>query len=195
MSDINPLGINSKDYMIVANSLSRGGTKQSQLVLDTNQNYFYFIDDDTNITRLFEPSFINLFAYGTSSVTTMTASNTYYKLNVNTTVGYSRNGLSSTIANKISYSSQLTKIFKMECIISLSSANNNEIHVAFFKNGEILPCSEQELVTDSSGKLGAIPNQCLVELSTGDYVEVWAKNKTASNNITVSNYNLIITET
>lgn len=195
MSNINPLGILSRNYMIVANSLSRGGDKQSQLVLDTNQNYFYFIDDDTNITRLFEPSFINLFAYGTSSVTTMTASNTYYKLNVDTTVGYSRNGLSSTSGNKVSYSSSLTKVFKVECIISLSSGNNNEIHVAFFKNGEILPYSEQDLVTDSGGKLGAIPNQCLVELATGDYIEVWCKNKTATNSINISNYNLIITET
>lgn len=137
--------------------------------------------------------YTNYFDFSSGSITTITASNTFYLLNCNTTSIFSNNGLSAS-NNRVTNIDNSTKVVKMEGIISLSSGNNNVLHAAFFKNGTLLPCSEQSSVASPSGRMGNIPFHCLVSLDLNDYVEVYVKNVTTSGNITIENINVIITE-
>lgn len=140
----------------------------------------------------YKPAYINYFDFSSSSVTDITAINTWVKLNADTTSIFSRDGLVHT-DNKVTNTGS-SKVFKVEGIISVSAGNNQTIHAAFFKNGVLLPCSEQSAITSGSNRIQAIPLHCLVELNTNDYIEVWVKNQANTTDITLDNVNVIITE-
>jgi len=153
---------------------------------NTGQQLYYLREDD-------KPAYINAFMFGTSSTTVIGTQSEFQKLEAVTTQGFSRNGLVHT-SNRIT-NSGVSKVFKGEAILSISSGNNNEIHLAFYKNGSTkIPCSEQEVTTDSGGRLNAIPIQCLVELNTNDYVEIWVMNDSGTTDVVCDNYNFIVKE-
>lgn len=152
----------------------------------------YFLEKLKQNFETVDKAYINYFDFNSNSVTDITTAATWIKLNTVTTQGFFNNGLIHT-NNRVTNSSN-KKIVQLEGIASLSSGNNNEIHVAFFKNNIIVPCSEQSTVTSSGGKKDAIPFQCVVELDTNDYVEVWVKNETSTSNVTLTNINVIIKE-
>jgi hypothetical protein len=139
-----------------------------------------------------KPAYINYFDFSSNSVTDITSSNTWVKLNADTTSVFSRDGLVHT-DNKVTNTGS-SKVFKVEGIISVSAGSNQTIHAAFFKNGIIHPCSEQSAITSGSNRVQAIPFHCLIELNTDDYIEVWVKNQSHTTDITLDNINVIITE-
>jgi hypothetical protein len=138
-------------------------------------------------------AYLNYFDFSSASVTTIANINTWVKLNTNTTQGFSYNGLVHS-NNRATWTGDETKIFKLEGIASVTSGNNNVIHVAFFKNGALHPCSEQENTTGVGGRATAVPFHCLIELSKNDFIEVYVKNATGANNITLDNVNVIVTQ-
>jgi hypothetical protein len=136
-------------------------------------------------------AYLNYFDFSSESVTNVVVADTWYKLNTDTTEGFSRNGLVHT-NNRVTYTGDSTKVFKIIGIASISSGNNNILHVAFFKNGAIHPCSEQTVTTSGSGKASNIAFQCLIELGTNDFIEVYTKNQSGTTNITLDNINVIV---
>jgi hypothetical protein len=138
------------------------------------------------------PAYINYFDFDSASETNIINSNAWYKLNTNTTSLFSRNGLVHT-NNRVTNTSN-TKILKIEGIVSISAGNNQELHAAFFKNGQLYPCSEQSNNTGGGLKVVALPFHCVVELQKNEYIEVWVKNKTGTTNITLDNINVIVQE-
>jgi hypothetical protein len=146
----------------------------------------------TVVNSLFT-GYINYFDFSSQSVTTVAQSNTWYKLNTTTTEGFKRNGLVHG-NNRVTYTGETTRVFKLEGIVSVESGNNNQIHVAFFKNDNLHPCSEQEVTTSGSGRASNVAFQCLIELAQNDYIEVWTKNATGATNITLGNINVIVTQ-
>jgi hypothetical protein len=147
----------------------------------------------TDIGAQAEIGYINYFEFSGSAVTNIASSNTWYKLNTNSTTSlFSRGDLVHT-NNRVTNTGS-TEVFKIEGIISVSSGNNNEIHAAFFKNNSLYPCSEQSAILTSGGKSSALPFHCVVELQNNDFIEVWVKNQNATTNITLSNINVIVTQ-
>lgn len=138
------------------------------------------------------PAYLGYFDFTSGSETEITQADTWVKLNTDTSTNYSNNGLAHT-NNRVTNTGE-KRIFKLEGVASLSAGNNDEVHIAFFKNDELWPCSEQETVMSSGGRMNAIPFQCLIELDNGDYIEVWTKNANATTNIILDNVNVIVTE-
>ena len=147
----------------------------------------------TYLEELAQPAYINYFDFSSAAVTTISVTDTWYKLNTTTTSSFSRNGLAHT-NNRVTNTSSGSKVCKLEGVLSVSAGNNDEVHAAFFKSGVLFPCSEQEAVMGSGGKNNAIPFHCVAELNTNDYVEVWVKNASNTTNITLDNVNVIVTE-
>jgi hypothetical protein len=141
----------------------------------------------------FDTAYINYFDFSSNAVTTIAQANTFYKLNTTTTQGFSRDGLVHS-NNRVTWTGDVERVFKLEGIVSVSSGNNNQIHVAFFKNGELHPCSEQEVTTSGSGRASNIAFHCLIELDDNDYVEVYTKNATGTTSITLDNINVIVSQ-
>ena len=141
----------------------------------------------------FDTAYINYFDFSSGSVTNIVASNTWYKLNTSTTQGFSRDGLVHS-TNRVTWTGATTRVFKLEGIVSVESGNNNQIHVAFFKNGELHPCSEQDVTTSGSGRASNIAFHCLIQLAQNDYIEVWVKNASGTTGITLDNVNVIVSQ-
>jgi len=144
-----------------------------------------------DMVEQFDTAYNNYFDFSSNSVTTIAQSNTWYKLNATTTQGFSRDGLVHS-NNRITWTGSATRVFKVSGIVSVESGNNNQIHVAFFKNEELWPCSEQEVTTSGSGRASNIAFHCLVELATNGFVEVWVKNASGTTGITLDNVNVIV---
>jgi hypothetical protein len=140
------------------------------------------------VSTISQKAYLNYFDFSSNSVTTFTDNN-FKKLVTDTTEGFSYDGLEHT-NNRITNTGG-TRVFQFSGIISVSGNNNDSIHMAFFKSGVLVPCSEQEATLDGNPRPNAIPIQCLIELSAGEYVEVWTKNANSTNSITLQNINVI----
>jgi hypothetical protein len=148
------------------------------------------------ITDYKEKAYINYFDFDSNSVTIIIAEDVWYKLNTTTTSVFSRNGLVHS-NNRITNTNEISLIVQMEGIASLSANNNTEIHISFFKNDTLIPCAEQVVTTSARGNVfftSAVPFQCITELEPNDYLEVWVKNKNTTDNITLTNINVIVKE-
>jgi hypothetical protein len=139
----------------------------------------------------FDTAYINYFDFSSDSVTSVAVIDTWYKLNSDTTEGFSRDGLVHS-NNRVTYTGSTARIFQCSGIASITGATNNELHLAFFKNDTLIPCSEQQVTAPTGGRVTNIPFQCLVELGLNDYIEVWTKNASSDQNITLQNLNVII---
>jgi hypothetical protein len=147
----------------------------------------------SDFVDLLNPAFINYFDFTTSTTTPITQSQEWVKIRCTSQEGFKRNGLELSQFTKVTNTGS-KKLFRLQAIISLSSGNNNEIHASFFKNEFIVPCSEETVVTSSGGKASALPIQCVVELDTNDFVEIYVKNQSGTSDIICRNINVIISQ-
>lgn len=136
--------------------------------------------------------YANMIDFSSSTITTITSSNTWYILSTSTTAPYLKGFTHSN--NRLTKVDNTYGVIKAEGCISVSAGNNDDIDVSFYKNGNIIPSSQQHTVTSSGGKPTSIPFHCMVEMNDGDYLEVWVNNVNAANNITLYNLNVILTE-
>jgi len=134
----------------------------------------------------------NYWQFTGSPVTTVLAANTWYLLNTSTTSGPVYGDLSVT-NNRITNDGTL-KRFKVEVAFSMSAGNNEALHGAVYKSGVIIPESEMDTRTFSGGKASPMTLSLVTDLDTGEYLEVWVKNQTAAQDITLSHINVAIDE-
>lgn len=143
------------------------------------------------VNAIAQKSYLNYYDFSSSSQTTFT-NNDFKKLVTDTTEGFSYDGLVHT-NNRITNTGS-TKIFGLIGVVSVSGTNNDSIHMAFFKSGVLIDSSEQEFTLDGSPRPNSIPIQCVTQLQSGEYVEVWVKNANGTNTITLQNINVICTQ-
>ena len=74
----------------------------------------------------------------------------------------------------------------------MTSGNNRQIGVYVAKNGVIIPESLVVITTNGTGRAEGVFIHDLVKLDPTDYVEIWCENQTNSNNILVTDLNVII---
>ena len=156
-----------------------------------------FNGDGSKLTGL-DRAYISYFDFSSGLTTTIDTSDTWVKLNTDTTSSFHRDGIVHT--NNRATNTGSTRIFEMSTVATLLATNNDEVHVAFFKGleggpaPELYPCSEQSVVIPANNRSTAIPFHCITELQTDEYVEVWTKNRLGTANITLFNINVIIKE-
>ena len=134
----------------------------------------------------------NMFDFSSSSVTTISTSDTWVKLNSNTVSNYTKGFTHSN--NRLTKVGDAYNPIKLECNTSVSANNNDLVQCSFFKNGVLIPCSVGEMVMSSGGKGSTIAFHCMTDMLDGDYIEVWVKNVNSTTNITLDVFNVILTE-
>ena len=133
----------------------------------------------------------NMFDYTGATVTTISSTGVYYKVNANTTSVFTK-GFTHT-------NGRLTKVgdgynpIKLEGIIAFNGTNNDELHVLFYQNGSPIPCSLGTMVIRGSGG-NTISFHCMTEMDDSDYIEVYVSNQTGARNVTLENMNVILSE-
>ena len=195
MTTYNPL---SNQFVTVSNSMTRDGEQNIRLILDVVNNVFYTLDDNNNFVALeYQPPTLSFYITGNTSATTITSANTWVNFSSNKApvLQYQsqlNNGLSlNTSTGKIEYSG-IPRYFMIIGHIEVSAGNNNEVDIAVFVNGNIVPGSISMIVCGPSGKTSTIPGMAITQLSSGDVLDIRVNNNSAATNILVSSLNVII---
>lgn len=127
-------------------------------------------------------------ALGTSTV----LQSTFYKIAGVTSSGdYVRKFTLTN--NRATYAGVLAGFFRVTVVLSLADGNNQDIAVRVALDGVTLASSETIANTGAGGRASSVSVQAIVFLNPGQYVEVWAANKTsAGGTLTVSDLNVIV---
>jgi hypothetical protein len=130
-----------------------------------------------------------------ATATTVSSSNTFYKV-AGTTLASADNAKYTHTSNRLTNAAAVERKFLIQCHLSFTSGSNNVCEFGFYdsKLGAIREPSRTTGTANSSGRLENLSFSCVVQHSSGDYIEIWGANTTSTSNITVESLNLIITE-
>lgn len=126
-----------------------------------------------------------------ATATVIPTTTTFYKISGATTVGNITQKFTPT-DNRLTYTGSSIRIFKISAIASMASGNNNQVYLAVAKNGVVDASSALPTTTSGTGRADNTKTHTFLSLSSGDYVEMFVKNVTASTNITVTDLNVIM---
>lgn len=185
------------NFPLAAVKLNELSTKS---ILDGNE-VLQVVDGSTNrkttvenISEYIEEQAKGLAQYymiSNSTATTISAIDTFYKIAGATLEGVTPSNFSLT-DNKATFTGNNTANFKVTAILSLTSGNNQDIHIQIAKNGIVQARSNQEILTGGSGQAQNLVVKDIFTLATNDYIEIFTANKTSATNVTVVNLNVII---
>ena len=163
-----------------------GGTYLSGIDFQDNEALFV---NNVGITNSREVS--QYYMNNNATATTVSATNTEYKA-AGTTISGSLTSKFTNTDNRATYTGSIERIFSVTATMSITSGNNNQIGMYIAKNGTVIPESETYMTTNGSGRAEAAAIQAIVTLTTNDYIEIFVENATATNNITVTDLNVLI---
>ena len=124
--------------------------------------------------------------------TSIAAVNTPIKV-AGTTTAYGLFRTTSSTDNRIEYTGTKTRYFKYTASVSITAATNNKrFNFYIAKNGVVLAESKQSRKISTGADIGSISTSGLIQLQTGDYIELWVENIDDSTNITAQSMNLMI---
>lgn len=182
----NSATIPNEGYILDTINFSGGGTYLSGVVVTDNKTLFVNCKGINNTDEISQ-----YYMNGNATTTTIGTTNTPTKV-LGTTTSASVTQKFTNTDNKATYNGSITRYFKVTATLSVESGNNNQVGCYIAKNGTVLNDSEVYGTTSGSGRAENIVIQTLVELTTNDYIEVFVENATASNNITITDLNVII---
>lgn len=98
--------------------------------------------------------------------------------------------------NRLTNDAIITRKYRITCNLSFESGNNNECFFGFYDStiSDIRVPSRTKATANSGGRAESVSLTCVVEHSQGDYIEIWCRNSSAVNDITVTEMNVVITE-
>ncbi|HLO37821.1 MAG TPA: hypothetical protein VK173_05005 [Lacibacter sp.] len=127
-----------------------------------------------------------------STATSFSASNTPTKV-LCTTTGVGLFRVSSSTSNRLVYDGIKTRRFSVVGSVSVTAQSANKYFSFYiYKNGVKLPESEQAMRLSTGVDKGSLTITCTVQLSTNDYIEIWAANTSDGSSMTVETLNLTI---
>tara|TARA_R110000772_G_scaffold216505_2_gene327030 strand:+ start:68 stop:1324 length:1257 start_codon:yes stop_codon:yes gene_type:complete len=115
---------------------------------------------------------------------------------VGTTIASAENSKYNHSDNRLTNTSEIERKYRISCSLSFNSGNNNECQFGFYdsKLGAIREPSKTKSTANNAGRAESVTLECVIQHSLGEFIEVHARNLTASNNITVTDLNVVITE-
>ena len=132
---------------------------------------------------------------GSASATTIASQGTFYKVEGTTTPGAYISRFTTAVNNRATFTGDATSFFKVTATISVTGQNNRNLSFRVAKNGVTIPTSQASTTTDGVNNI--VPATCLsiVQLSTGDYIEIFVANNSNTSNVAVSDMSVIIERT
>ena len=98
--------------------------------------------------------------------------------------------------NRLTNDAVVSRKYLVQCTLSFNTNANNVCEFGFYdsKLGDIREPSITSSTANTGGRAESVTLHCVINHSQGDYIEIWARNKTATNDIEVTDMNLTITE-
>jgi hypothetical protein len=128
--------------------------------------------------------------------TTINATGTYYKANVVNDSSQVERFTTEGLNNRLTYSGRSNTTIDCEFIVTGGlevDANSQSILAAVYKNGTT-NLAEVEVIVESSGSNVAFTVVGVTDLNVGDYLELFVRNLSSTNNITVVDMQFKINE-
>lgn len=130
-----------------------------------------------------------------TTASVITATDTFVKV-AGTTTASTDNAKYAHADNRLTNEAEVERKYLIQCSLSFTSGSNNICEFGFYdsKLGAIREPSRTLGTANSSGRLEGLTFSCVVQHSTGDYLEIHCANTTGANNITVEAMNFIVSE-
>lgn len=96
------------------------------------------------------------------------------------------------VSNRATYLGSLSGEYKIDAVISFTSGTNNVIAFRVTKNGTTIASSESRSTANGTRNENIVV-MAISELQTNDYIEIFVTNTTNSQNVTVTDLNVIVT--
>lgn len=93
--------------------------------------------------------------------------------------------------NRLTYSGGIDRSFKIGAVVSVSANNGQIVTVRIAKNGVTLTDSESQATISANGRFENLKCQTIVEMTTGDFIELYLSNS-ANTNVRAQELNVII---
>jgi hypothetical protein len=129
--------------------------------------------------------------FSATAATTIAVAGTYVKM-AGTTTSDSLNGITMPQNNRLQNNSGSTRVFQaMARADIIDGSGNKNIAIKLAKNGVLIDATESNGETTNNVAAHATINW-IVSLATGEYVEIWATNKSDTSSITAQHGNLFL---
>jgi hypothetical protein len=182
--------IPDEKYILDTVNFSGGGTYLTGVTNTSNKALFTLCVGITNTN-------VNgqLYMQGNATVTTVASANVFYKV-LGTTTASSDNQKYLHSNNRLTNDAIIPRKFLIQCNLSFTSGSNNVCQFGFYDSvlATIRTPSKTKSTSNGTGRAENISFNCVVSHKQGDYLEIHAANTSASNNITVTDMNFVITE-
>lgn len=101
--------------------------------------------------------------------------------------------VSSPVNNRLVYTGIKTRRFAVIGSLSVTAQTNNKYFSFYiYKNGVKLPESKQSMRLSTGVDKGSITVTCTLQMSTNDYIEIWAANTSDASSLTVETLTLAL---
>ena len=95
------------------------------------------------------------------------------------------------VSNRLTYGGAIEREFRVTAILSVTSGNNVQVGTYIAKNGTPIQTSETYTTTDGGGRRENVAVQTIINLTENDYIEIFVENETNTQNITVTDLNVV----
>jgi hypothetical protein len=182
--------IPTEGYILDTVNFSGGGTYLTGVDHTSNDSLFTACKGITNTA-------VNgqLYMQGNATATTVSATNTFYKV-AGTTTASADNSKFSHSNNRLTCDATVNRKYLIQASLDFTSGNNNVCEFGFYDSqlAAIRTPSRTKSTANGSGRAESITFFCVTSMDSTDYIEVHCANTTATTNIKVENLNFIITE-
>ena len=182
--------IPTESYILDTVNFSGGGTYLSGLDYTSNDSLFI---NCTNIIN----SAVNgqLYMQGNATATTVSATDTFYKV-AGTTTASADNSKFSHSDNRLTCDAVISRKYLIQANLSFIAGATNVCEFGFYDSQllGIRTPSKTKSTANAGGRAEGVNFFCVVEMGSGDFIEVHCANTSAITNITVEQLNFIITE-
>lgn len=182
--------IGNERYILDTVNFSGGGTYISGVDQTSNKSLF------TNCVGITNTA-VNgqLYMQGNATATTISASNTFYKV-LGTTSASADNAKYTHSNNRLTNDAAISRKYLIQCSVSFTSGASHVCEFGFYdsKLGAVRTPSRTKATSNGGGRAENIHMACVVSHTLGDYLEIHCSNNTSAQNITVTEMNFVITE-
>jgi hypothetical protein len=127
-----------------------------------------------------------------STVTSMAAINTDYKITLTGIVSTMAVNFSNSSDGKITYTGTKTRMMHTAFTISAIDSKSANVSFTVFKNGAITTSQGGTVELDLGGTANSTAIHLMLEMATNDYIELYGRSSTANNDVTVRFLNMFV---
>lgn len=182
--------IPTEAYILDTVNFAGGGTYLTGLDHTSNDSLFI---NCTNITN----TAVNGQLYMQGNVTATTISNTtnFFKV-AGTTTASADNSKFSHSNNRLTCDAVISRKYLIMCSLATTSGASHILEFGFYDSqlATVRTPSRTKVTANAGGRAESVTFMCVVTMKAADYLEIWCRNSTSSQNITVEQLNFTITE-